>query len=72
MCCFLKKDIINKYQIGYITDSHEPKELARIINDIIHNQELQNKWKDNCKKAAQIECWENEVIKLNKFYPKIS
>jgi glycosyltransferase involved in cell wall biosynthesis len=66
------KEIVEKYEIGFITTSHNPKELARIINDIIHNQELQNKWKDNCKKAAQIECWENEVIKLNKFYPKIS
>ena len=59
--------IINKYKIGLITPSHEPKEVLKTINNAISN-ENNLKFKQNIKVAIKDLTWENECIELLKVY----
>ncbi|MDD2984157.1 MAG: glycosyltransferase [Crocinitomicaceae bacterium] len=65
------KKIVAGYEIGKITQSHDPIHLAETILEIQNNPEQLARWKENCVKAARVENWENEVQKLAAFYPKV-
>ena len=52
--------IVNKYNIGEITDSLEPLHLAEKITDALNNQEKRKLWKSNLPLAAKELNWENE------------
>jgi glycosyltransferase involved in cell wall biosynthesis len=52
--------IVNKYKVGEITESLEPKHLATKINDALNNQEKRKVWVENLKLAANELTWENE------------
>ena len=66
------KKIVDGYQIGTITYSHDPIKLAETIVEIQNNPAQILRWKENCLKASQLENWESEVQKLAAFYPKIN
>ena len=55
-------------QIGKVVDTHDPKELANIVNGIFSDKEQLLTWKNNLKKAAQKYTWENEAIKLKEIF----
>lgn len=65
------KRVVEGYDIGKITKSHEPLKLAETIQEIQSNPNQIARWKSNCYKASQIENWESEVQKLAQFYPKV-
>ena len=52
--------IVNHYQIGEITDSLEPRQLAEKIMDALNNQKIRKIWKTNLPLAAKELTWENE------------
>jgi len=52
--------IVQRYNIGMITDSLEPKHLAKSINQALHNQEKRRNWSENLKVAANELTWEKE------------
>ncbi len=52
--------IINKYDIGLISNSHDKEHLAGLIKKMITNEELRKNWKPNLEIASQELCWENE------------
>ena len=52
--------IVNYYQIGEITDSLEPRQLAEKITDALNNQNKRKLWKSNLPQAAKELTWENE------------
>jgi len=56
--------IVNKYQIGSSITNHEPKEIARSIQQSFDNEEIYKKWKINLKRAQDELKWENEEKKL--------
>ena len=60
------RKIVEKYQIGAISDTHQRKELAEVIKLALFDQEKINFWKQNLPKAARELCWENEeeILKL--------
>lgn len=62
------KRIINKHKVGEIIPSHDPKDIAETINKLLKDKVLLKQLKSNCKKAAAIECWENEVAVLKEVY----
>lgn len=62
------KRIIEKYDVGRIIPSHSPKAIAETISSIISNEDLLHQLKENCKKAAEFENWENETAVLKKIY----
>jgi len=62
--------IIESYQIGMITESHEPTEIARIINLMLSDEKSVANWKINLAKAASELTWENEEKVLMAIYQK--
>ncbi|NQY68211.1 MAG: glycosyltransferase [Flavobacteriales bacterium] len=52
--------IVNKYEIGEICTSHDPKELAAKINAMLSDEALYEIWKSNLQKASVELTWENE------------
>jgi len=58
------RNIVEKYQVGCITASHDPKMLATTINEMISDESQLNRWKENARKAAKELTWENEKKKL--------
>ncbi|MCY1720849.1 glycosyltransferase [Prolixibacteraceae bacterium Z1-6] len=62
--------IVNKYKVGSITDSPEPKNLAKKITDALLNASKRKIWKENLKLAAQELTWEKEEKVLREIYSK--
>lgn len=62
------KKIFEKYEIGMMVSSHDPKEIAACMQKMISDKEMQRMWKDNCAKAAVEYCWENEEPVLKSVY----
>lgn len=61
------KKIIDNYEIGCFVENISPEEIARKINFLIENPDKLNQYKSNCVRAAEIENWENEKMKLIRF-----
>lgn len=54
------KQIIDKYDIGYYIQSHDPKHIAQVINAIFADKMRYDTIKKNTVKAKTELCWENE------------
>lgn len=57
------KQIIRKYNIGRIVNSHNPEELGKIIMEMLNSAEY-DEWKKNTIIAAKELSWEKEKTKL--------
>jgi glycosyltransferase involved in cell wall biosynthesis len=62
--------IINDYNIGRISDSHDPKKLALLMEEMLHNETERYKWKEGLIRAARELTWENEEKVLHKIYTR--
>lgn len=51
--------IISTYEVGVFIENHEPKHIAKIIEDFLSN-EIYLLYKNNTKKASQENKWETE------------
>ena len=60
--------IVKQYQVGEITSSLEPKELAEKIKDSLFNTEKRETWQENLKVAAKELTWEKEEKVLVEMY----
>jgi glycosyltransferase involved in cell wall biosynthesis len=56
--------VINKYQVGFLFDDHDPRSLANTINNCLMNQNQLASYRINSEKAANELCWENEELLL--------
>ena len=65
------RKIVEKYDIGQIIESHDPKFLAETIDAIRSNPNQLKTWKSNCIIASNAENWENETRVLESFYPAV-
>ncbi|WP_297100314.1 glycosyltransferase [uncultured Draconibacterium sp.] len=55
------KAIVEKYDIGAISNSHDPKDLAKTINEALNNPDKRKVWKTNLIQASNELTWENEA-----------
>ncbi|MHC1775136.1 MAG: glycosyltransferase [Lentimicrobium sp.] len=62
--------IVEGYNIGLITKSHEPEEIASKINRMLSDNESRLIWKENLLKASESLNWENEEKVLKVIYQK--
>ncbi|MFN7012850.1 MAG: glycosyltransferase [Bacteroidia bacterium] len=62
------KRVVLYYNIGCIIDNHNPQHIAEKINFMINSGSTYQSWKDNCKKAADENCWENQEHILTGIY----
>ena len=65
------KRVILKHNLGIILDELSPENLAKTIKELQENPIRLNELKSNCRAAAKIENWENEILILEKIYPQI-
>jgi hypothetical protein len=56
--------VIRTYQIGSILSEVSPNAIASAIKELKGQPELLMQQKEACRKAAEIENWENEKSKL--------
>ncbi|HNS17227.1 MAG TPA: glycosyltransferase [Bacteroidales bacterium] len=52
--------IIEKYNIGMMIESHDPKHISERMKIMLTDQERRKTWKENLRKAAAELNWENE------------
>jgi len=62
------RHIVEYYQIGAISETHQRKELAALFQSILFDQPKINHWKQNLPLAAKELCWENEEQVLREIY----
>lgn len=65
------KRIVEKYQLGIVTKTHDPKELAQTINELFGDELRYQSYIEQCKKAGEIESWEGETKILDSIYLKL-
>jgi glycosyltransferase involved in cell wall biosynthesis len=56
--------VITKHHVGSILTDVSPVEIAAAINELKSQPELIMQLKEACRKASEIENWENERLKL--------
>lgn len=64
------KNIVEKYQIGCLTDSFEPQNIADKINYMIKDKKNIEFWKKNLKIASHELTWENEQKEMINVFKK--
>lgn len=62
------KRIVNQYEVGWVIHSHQPKEIAKKIQEIFESEQDYQKKKQNTIKASEELCWENEEEVLKQIY----
>ena len=60
--------IVRQYDVGELTESHDPEHVADKIERMISDPARLGEWKENAKLAAVELCWENEEEKLEAVY----
>jgi len=58
------RKIIQDYNIGMITENHDPVHIASQIREMLSDEKRFDTWKENLKLAAAELCWEKEQLKL--------
>lgn len=61
-------NLVSKNNIGYVSDTHNPKKLAEIVNGIFTNQKQYNLYKENLNKVSDLYTWEKESEKLKEIF----
>ena len=56
--------IMEKYKIGLVAENFQPKQFAKLINEMLHDVSRQKIWAADLEKAAQIFCWEKQEEEL--------
>ena len=64
-------ELVEKNNIGKVTKTHDPKELANIVKSILTDYETMQLWKKNLISAANFYTWENESKKLQEIYANL-
>jgi glycosyltransferase involved in cell wall biosynthesis len=60
--------IINEYHVGVLVKNYQPETIAKAINNLLENETLLSKIKENQKQAKEILCWEIEQKKLDNYF----
>lgn len=60
------ENIINQYKVGDFISTHDPKDIAAKMQEMLSNPDKIAEWKQNAIHAAQELCWEKEKHQLIK------
>ncbi len=59
------------YRVAILIDEPDPSKIAEAVNKLLNDDVLYRELQQNCLKAAEVLCWEQEEKKLLAFYQKI-
>jgi glycosyltransferase involved in cell wall biosynthesis len=65
------KEINDQFEVAVLISDLTPQSIANAINSLLTNVALQDKLRDNCRKARLVYNWQNEEKKLVQFYQRI-
>jgi len=54
------RKIVEKYQVGKISENHNPVQIARCIKEMLKDPDQLSRWRSNCLEAAKELNWEKE------------
>lgn len=66
------KKIMEKYCIGSLVESHDPKHIADKMNGMLNDSQKIKVWKENCLAAKSELCWQNEENVLREIYFRLA
>jgi glycosyltransferase involved in cell wall biosynthesis len=61
----------DQYKVAVLVDNIRPETISEAINNLMANSVLLDQLKQNCLKAREELCWQNEEKKLINFYKSI-
>jgi glycosyltransferase involved in cell wall biosynthesis len=67
-----KRKIVETYDVGRFCKVEDPRELARVIQELADDTDACRRYAANARKAARILNWENEEKKLLDVYERIA
>jgi glycosyltransferase involved in cell wall biosynthesis len=62
------KRIVNEYSVGLVINETSPEAIAIGIKMMISEDDLYRQLKENCRKAKEVLCWENEREVIQSIY----
>jgi hypothetical protein len=62
------KAIVERYDIGEMIESHDPRYLAGNFDAMLNDTNSLSRYRENLKKASKDLCWENEEQELMRIY----
>jgi glycosyltransferase involved in cell wall biosynthesis len=65
------KEVNNLHEVAVLIKNLEPEHIAGAINELLNNEELYNRLRNNCLNARKEYNWQEEEKKLVRFYHKI-
>lgn len=67
----LYQELNNLYNIGVLIKDPTPDNIAKMLNDLLSDETKWNMLHENCLKARELLCWQNEKVILIAFYREI-
>ncbi len=65
------RKINNEFEVAVLINSTEPEEIAKAVNNLLTDDVLYQKLRNNCMAARKVFCWQNEEKKLLSFYQTV-
>jgi glycosyltransferase involved in cell wall biosynthesis len=65
------KNVIFTYDVGRISENHDPEKIASLLNEMLNDSKQQIIWKRNLNNAAKELNWEKEQEKLIKIIKQV-
>lgn len=65
------KRIVEMHEVGKVLETFTPETLAKMINNLLQNQEELARLQYNCLRAKEVLNWENEQHVLMTIYPNV-
>jgi glycosyltransferase involved in cell wall biosynthesis len=66
------KKINDQFEVAILIDELTISSVANVLNELLQNEELYQKLRENCMKAREVYNWQKEEQKLINFYKKLS
>jgi glycosyltransferase involved in cell wall biosynthesis len=63
--------IVEQYDIGVVSMTHDPAKLASLITQTVNNEQQLKRWKQNLIQAKKELTWKHEKIQFNKLIASI-
>jgi glycosyltransferase involved in cell wall biosynthesis len=65
------RKVVDGYEIGLITENHDPEVLAEKMKILLFDEASKVKWRANLPRAAADLCWEKEQVVLKEVIQKV-
>jgi len=63
--------IVDNYQVGLVIEETTPEAIANGIGQMLRDEAAYQMWKENCRKAKEELCWENERETIHQVFRSI-